>query len=61
MNITKGKKIWGKKAHVGKSRAVQTLSQGKISNLLQERSKSYKSLKYLNSVFLFFKNHSKLV
>lgn len=45
---------------MGKRGAVQTLSQGKISNLLQEISKSYKSLKYLNSVFLFFRNHLKL-
>lgn len=55
-------KIRRMEGHVGKGGAVQTLSQGKTSNLLQEISKSYTSLK--NKVFefhfLLFKNNLKL-
>lgn len=61
LNIPKIK-IWRRKACMGKGGAVQILSQGKTSNLLQEMSKRYTSLK--NKVFWFsfllFKNHLKL-
>lgn len=48
LNIPKIK-TWRRKACVGKGGAVQTLSRGKTSNLLQEMSKRYTSLK--NKVF----------
>lgn len=52
-------KIWRSKALVGKGGAMQTLSQGKTSSVIQEMSKSCTSLKnkVIEFSFLLSKNY----